>query len=189
MATVKQPSTEISLDNLELFAVPLDNYIAKWIFEDEDGVPASAEHKDQIFVLNNEAAELLWHYEMQTPILCTTKYFKEINTFDISGQEQQSIKKYLFNLGIPFEIKVLIAMQPHIAFVLTWKMVIKYSHNLFFAHDQVVRDKTHNWMLEFHHDGVFTFGRDLIYDGEAETLRNKQVIDEIKKQLAERKKL
>src|SRR5688572_16600528 len=126
---------------------------------------------------------------MQRPTSCSTKYFKTISTFDASTKDQKTIKAYLFDLGIPFSQKVLIAMQPDTGFVLTWKMVIKYSHNLFFAHDQIVWDRSNNWMLEFHHDGLYTFGRDLIFDGEAETLRNKQVIDELKKQLADRKKL
>jgi hypothetical protein len=179
---------KMTLDNLELFAVPLENYIAKWIFKDQDGVPASPEHSDQIFALSNDAAEFLWKHETQLHVACTEKYFKNIATFDSNGKDQKAIKKYLFDLGVPFSQKVFIAMQPHIGFVLTWKMAIKYSHNIF-RYDQRIYDKSSNWMLEYHHDGVFKFGRDFIFDGEAETLRNKQVINEIKKQLADKKKL
>jgi hypothetical protein len=100
--------------------------------------------------------------------------------------DQSTIRKYLFDLGIPFSQKVLIAQQPQTGFILTWKMAIKYSHNLF-RQDQVVHDRTNNWMLEYHHDGVFTFGSDLIYDGEAETLRSNQIIEKIKEQLTEKK--
>ena len=36
-------------------------------------------------------------------------------------------------------------------------MVIKFSSVIFFANDQTIWDSTHEWMLEFHHDYVFTF--------------------------------
>lgn len=152
----------ISLYNLEEFKVPLENYISKWIFTDEKNELASKKHQDQIFPLTKEAASFLWDYEMKLGIQCSEKYFKKVTTFNSQFSNQRTIKKYLYNLGIPFDQKVFIAQQPEIAFLLTWKMVIKYSHNLFFANDQIVRDRTLNWQLEFHHEGVFSFGKDLI---------------------------
>src|SRR5690606_34746775 len=126
----------------------------------------SDEHKDQIFPLTEQAAKFLWDFEMQLEISCTEKYFKTITTFDSSSADQPTIKKYLYNLGIPFGQNVFIAMQPHLGFVLTWKMVIKYAHNLFFAYDQFIHDRTLNWVLEFHHDDFFTFGKDYIFDAQ-----------------------
>jgi hypothetical protein len=158
----------ISLDNIEEFKVPLEAYIAKWIFTDENDQLASNEHQDQISLLTKEASKFLWEYESMLGIICSSKYFKSITTFNSEYSDQQAIKKYLFNLGIPFSQKVFIAQDPDAAFVLTWKMVIKYSHRLFWANDQTVWDKTLNWKLEFHHDGEFTFGEDLIYDGQLE---------------------
>jgi hypothetical protein len=163
----------ISLENIEEFNVPLDDYIANWIFTDESEQRASIEHEDQIFPLTKEASNFLWNYEM--------KLGSEFS-------DQKTIKKYLFKLGIPFDKKVYIAQQPDTAFVLTWKMVIKYSHNLFFANDQTVWNKTLNWKLEFHHDGEFTFGKDLIYDGQIEMIKNKEKLEEALKEMEERKK-
>jgi hypothetical protein len=93
----------------------------------------------------------------------------------------------LYNLGIPFGQKVFISQNPDIGFVLTWKMVIKYSHRLFWANDQTVWDKTMNWKLEFHHDGEFTFGKDLIYDGQIEMHKNKEMLQTALKEMEERK--
>ena len=46
----------------------------------------------------------------------------------------------------------------------TWKMVVKYSPDIFFGNDVIVFDKTLNWCLfYFHHDHLF-FGRDNVYD-------------------------
>lgn len=164
----------VSLDNIEEFKVPLDNYISNWIFTDEDDQLASKEHQDQIFPLTKEAANFLWDYEMKLGIESSDKYYKTVTTFNSEFSDHQTIKKYLFNLGIPFSHKVFIAQQPDTAFVLTWKMVIKYSHRLFWANDQTVWDKTLNWKLEFHHNGEFTFGKDLIYDGQLEIQKNKE---------------
>ena len=187
-ANYKLTEMKIALDNIEQFSVPLDDYIAKWIFTDENDGLASNEHKDQIFPLTEQAAKFLWDFDIQLGIDCTEKYFKTITTFDSSSADQATIKKYLYKLGIPFSQKVFIAMQPYLGFVLTWKMVIKYSHNLFFAYDQVVRDRTLNWALQFHHDNLFTFGKDNIFDAQLEMQRNKEKLDIALKEMEERKK-
>lgn len=178
----------ISLDNIEEFKVHLDDYISKWIFTDENDHLASKEHQDQIFPLTKEAANFLWDYEMKLGIESSDMYYKTVTTFNSEFSDQQTIKKYLYNLGIPFSHKVYIAQQPDTAFVLTWKMVIKYSHRLFWANDQAVWDKTLNWKLEFQHDGEFTFGKDLIYDGQLEMQKNKLKLETALKEMEERKK-
>lgn len=179
---------KVSLDNIEAFKIPLDDYISKWLFTDENDQLASKEHQDQIFPLTEEAANFLWEYEGRIRVFSSEKYFKHISTFDSSASTQQEIKKYLYNLGIPFSQKVFISQQPNAGFVLTWKMVIKYAHNLFWANDQTVWDRTWNWKLEFHHDGVFTFGKDLIYDGQLETLKKKALLETALKEMEERAK-
>ena len=178
----------ISLENIEDFNVPLDNYISKWIFTDENNNLASQEHQDQIFPLTKEAANFLWKYEMNIGISSSEKYYKTVTTFNSNFSNQETIKKYLYSLGIPFKQKVYILMQPDTAFILTWKMVIKYSHRLFFANDQAVWDKTLNWKLEFHHDGEFTFGKDLIFDGQAEMQKNNEMLQTALKEMEERRK-
>ena len=59
----------ISLENIEDFKVPLDEYIAKWIFTDEEDNLASEKHQDQIFPLTKEAANFLWDFEMKINFL------------------------------------------------------------------------------------------------------------------------
>ncbi|WP_316833117.1 hypothetical protein [Pedobacter aquatilis] len=179
---------KITLDNLEQFSVPFEEYTASWIFTDENGSPTSEEHKDQIILLNEQGAKFLWDFDIQLGIACTEKYFKTITSFDSSTADQATIKKYLYNLGIPFNQWVFIAMQPHMGFILTWKMVIKYAHNLFAAFDQIVRDRSLNWALEFHHDNLFTFGKDNIFDAQLEMQRNNEINEIALKKIEERKK-
>jgi hypothetical protein len=165
---------KITLENIEQFSVPLEEYGPRWLFTDEERQLASTEHQDQIFPLKEEAAQFLWNYEHLLGLESSDRFFKTVSVFNSELADQQTISKYLYNLGIAFDHKVFIADQPKTGFVLTWKMVIKYAHRLFWAKDQIVWDKTLNWRLEFHHDGEFRFGKDLIYDGQQEVLRNKE---------------
>ena len=178
----------ISLENIEGFKVLLDNYVSKWIFTDENDQLASLEHQDQIFPLTKEAANFLWEYENKIGTRCSETHFKTVKTFDSEFSDQQTIKKYLYILGIPFDQKTFVAQQPDTAFMLTWKMVIKYAHNLFLGNDQTVWDKTLNWKLEFHHDGAFTFGKGLIYDGQIEIQENKEKLENALTEMEDRKK-
>lgn len=139
----------------------MSDYIRNWLFKDENGNLPSDEFRDQILILQPEAAKYLWDYELNTGIVNTEKYFNSISIFDSSASSKSDIKKYLFELGIPFERIVYIPEQPHTGYILTWKMLIKYAHQLFFLNDQAVWDKSLNWRLEYHHDGEFSFGKNL----------------------------
>jgi hypothetical protein len=156
----------ITIDNIEEFNIPFEDFIGKWIFTDEFDKPAPIEHIDQITILNKEASKFLFDLESKLCIDCTPKFFKNVHKFTPNGTKE--IKKQLYKLGIPFSQKVFFPFNIDMGFVLTWKMVIKYSHTLFWANDQLAWDKTLNWKLIFHHDGEFTFAKNFIYDHEAE---------------------
>jgi hypothetical protein len=175
---------QLGLDTIEYYSLPIEEDICKWIFKDENGNEPTEEHKDQITVLNKEASLFLWKLESSSQIVCSERHFKSITTFQ-GGYvgAGQAVKKYLYQLGIPFRQKVFVAFQPDHGYVLTWKMVIKYSHRLFWAHDQTVWDKTMNWKLEYHHDGEFTFGKNLIYDGQQVTLANRAMLEQALKEM------
>jgi len=62
-------------------------------------------------------------------------------------------------------------------FVLTWKIIIKYSDELFFGSDELIWDKTLNWVLFFDHNDIFYFGKNRIYDSD----RHSDDIEELNK--------
>jgi len=179
---------QLGLDTIEHYYLPIEESICNWIFKDEHGKEPTEEHKDQIKALNREASLFLWNFESNSRIECSRQHFKSVSTFNQATAGKPAIKKYLYQLGIPFRQKVMIAFQPERGFVLTWKMVIKYAHRLFWAHDQTVWDKTMNWKLEYHHDGEFTFGKDLIYDGQQVMLDNRLMLEQALKEMEERKR-
>ena len=149
----------IELKNLPEHSISMEESIFNWMFNDIDGNLPSAEHLDRIFILNKDAAKFLWEIEMNARIICYDLYFNDIEEYNSEYADNDVVKKYLYNLGIPFQQKVFMALQPTCGFVRSWKMVIKYAHQLFFTNDQSVWDDTFNWKLEFHHDGMFTFGK------------------------------
>lgn len=159
---------KLSLDNIKDFAVPLDLSIIGQFFTDEDNLIPTDEHKDQIFLFKKDASRFLWDFEHKVlGIEANPEFYKTVSTYDSNNKERAEIKKYLYNLEIPFKNWVFIAEQPYLGFLLTWKMVVKYSSGIF-NEDQTVWDKTLNWKLEYHHDGIFTFGKDLIYSATSE---------------------
>jgi hypothetical protein len=177
---------ELDLENIEQNTIPFMEYNRNWIFSDENDKLASVEHQEQIRILDKEASNFLWDFEMSLGLSCSSKYFKEITKFDTAFKTEKEIKKHLYNLGIPFSQFVFLSMQPDCGFQLTWKMIIKYSHNIFNGIDQVISDKTFNWRLVYHHDGEFTYGRGYIYDGQNETLKREAIINKTLKEIEKR---
>ncbi len=150
------------LENLEKHSTPLSEHARNWMFRDENMKDISVEHEDQITILTEEASQYLWEMEHKYGIVCTKKFYKNISFYDSQYSTKEEIKKYLYHLGIPFQHKVFMAIDPIFGCILTWKMLIKYAHHLFSFNDQTAWDKTLNWKIEYHHDGEFAFGKDLI---------------------------
>jgi hypothetical protein len=181
----------ISFENIEEHSVPLSEHPRKWLFYDEDTAP-SEEHKDQIIALDPAAAKFLWDFERDIRITSfypdVNRYFRETTKFSFGENMESQVKNWLYNRGIPFSQKVFYSIQPDSAFILTWKMVVHYSADLFFGHDLVVWDPSLNWGLYYDHNDLFTFGRNRIYDGQEEQLKYNALIREINEQIELRKK-
>jgi hypothetical protein len=175
----------ISLDDLEKFSIPMQESALARIFMNDNGDLPSVEHQDQISVLTAEASNYLWDFERKIRIGSfypdIQKYFKSVEQFNVRRNTDDQVKKWLYRKGIPFKNKVFLSFQPHWGLVMTWKMVIHYSANIFFAYDLTVWDRTINWCLYFHHDDVFHFGSDRIYDGQDEQLKLNKLIQDVNK--------
>ncbi len=161
----------ITLENIEEFSVPLDEHLGRWMFEDAEK-NIIIEHKDQIIALNRAASKVLWDLEMQFNIFGKEffegTFFRENLEWKAVGKTDAEIRKWLYNLGIPFDNKVFVSLQPDWGFVMTWKMVIKNFDGLFRANDQSVWDRTLNWGLAYDHNEIFHFGKNRIYDAHVE---------------------
>ncbi|WP_338814623.1 hypothetical protein V9L05_05070 [Bernardetia sp. Wsw4-3y2] len=162
---------EITLENIEEFAIPLSTHILKWKFELEDERELYKEFKDQIIPLNDKASAFLWDFEFSQKFLFldNSDYFKETDCIFADAKTREEVKKWLYQRGIKFDTKVIWTCSKNHAFVLTWKMIIKFWDGIFFASDEIIWDKTLNWVLNSHHEGVLYFSKDRIYDANTES--------------------
>jgi hypothetical protein len=175
----------ITLDNIEKFIIPLQEHSMKYFFETDNKELPSPEHLDQIYPLTKEASVFLWDFESKIRIHSfypeIKKYFRDVEQFSSGESTESEVKKWLYQRGLPFNNKVFISLQPDYGLALTWKMVIHYSSRLFFGHDLTVWDRTINWGLYFHHDDIFHFGKNRIYDGQEEQIKLNELIRGINK--------
>ena len=148
-------SSSPSLDTLNSFAMPLAEHPMRWVFEDDAPLPEP--WQDQVVALEPQAAQYLWDLDFTLRFEPRLSAFRHQHRFDHYFASDDEVKKWLYQRGIPFARWVIWSVHPDSAFLLTWKMVIKFSSVIFFANDQTIWDSTHEWMLEFHHDYVFTF--------------------------------
>lgn len=158
----------ITLDNIEEFSIPLREHPLKWRFEGENDKLPSQEFMDQITPLLPAAARYLWKFESTQRYLgdkfIDSKYFKYREEFVTVGKTTEEVKKWLYQRGIPFDQKVFYVTQPEWGFVLTWKMIIKFWEEIFFGSDEVIWDRTLNWVLVHDHNDVFYFGKDRLFN-------------------------
>ncbi|WP_210150672.1 hypothetical protein [Chryseobacterium scophthalmum] len=180
--------TKMTLENLSEFSIPLSDHPLKWKFESEDTDELFNEFEDQIIALNSEASKFLWNFESTQRYLHSLqdleKHFNQHSELSFKENENKKVKKWLYHKDIPFNQKVFWSHQPDTAFILTWKMVIKFSENLFFSSDEIIWDKTLNWVLICDHNDIIYFAQNRIFNADKhseEKIQIKNAIDEINK--------
>lgn len=161
-----------------------DNFPKVWSFlwSPEEARDISAEHKDQIHFLNEEGTIFLNNLLDATkmtkhlPYYPFREYFGKIDTFTITENCEEKIKKWFYDKGIPFSKYVFVAQDRcGQGVMLTWKMVIKYWEGLFFSEDIFIFDSSLEWAMFYYHESTLYFGTDIIYDVREEERKLMQV--------------
>jgi hypothetical protein len=158
----------ISLENIDNFVISFDQvHTNRFIFEDKNGnIPL--EVQDQVLPLNDEVVIFLRKFEETQKILShypSKKYFKTIEEFRFSVLNEEKIKEWLYKRGISFDHQV-IWRDGTTAFLMSWKMIIRFSDDILVGKDGLIWDKTLNWTLGFEHNGILFWGKDRIYNNE-----------------------
>ena len=149
-------------------------------------------HQEQILFLNEEGSRYIYDF-CHNAYLVTQGFwspfgkgnFKNVEEFDrffATTESWQELKKWLYRRGLPFRNWVYVlpnssSFQP---MLMTWKMVIHYSRDLFIGDDVMVFDATLNWCLVYYHDNHIFFGKDNVYDN-SEDEAMMQALNERKK--------
>ena len=99
---------KIEIENIKNYSLPLCNFEIERFFTDENKLTPTIEHKNQIFMFKDEASKFLWDLEHNVlGFEATTKFYKHVSQFDSNDKSISEIKKYLYNLEIPFSNYVL----------------------------------------------------------------------------------
>jgi hypothetical protein len=126
----------------------------------------SLEFQDQLIALEPAACKFLWDFELTQKQLCSveaiTTCFSTSQSYVNYPANPALLKKWLFNLEIPFDTMVIWLNQPDSGLLLTWKMLIKFSVNIFSFSEQIIWDKTLNWTLIYGMKNDLHFGKHLI---------------------------
>jgi hypothetical protein len=149
-------------------------------------------HQAQLLFLNEAASKFLYKFLSDAHLITsgfwapfekgnfkTVEEFSQLNRTD---ESKQLVKKWLYQRGIAFGNWVYVLQNgPEPAMLMTWKMVIKYSADLFIHHDVVIFDQTTNWCLVFFHEDKLFFGKDNIYDTTEDDKRMEELNERKKK--------
>jgi hypothetical protein len=175
---------KITLEHIHTFSIPLSEHPGKWKFISEKE-QLSNEYKDQIVALNPKASSFLREFKNSQKYLSSTiniaKYFNEVTYFSKTNTTNQNVKKWLYEKGIPFNQRVFCFIENNWGFLLTWKMLIKFSDSLFGGSEVYSWDKTSNWCLIYDHEDVFCFGKNLNYNSEKHSQELKKIEEMINK--------
>ena len=161
----------ITLENVENFSTKLSEHQLKWMFEDLKTRKIRTEVENQIIPLQREAAKFLIDFRstqkhLNDELFKETSYFKKEDAFISKGKPKETIQKWLSEREIPLDRKVFWVNSLNVAFVMTWKMVIQFSDILFFGTNEILWDKTTNWVLSFESNEVFHFVDNLMFNSE-----------------------
>lgn len=181
----------VSLDNIRDFVIEHPGgYTLFGNAEEFNALPAT--HRDQILFLDKSVKKYLYSFTGPSANLLTGdgydpfakgnfKTVEEFTELHQTDEGRQKLKKWLYQRGIPFSTWVFVLYDSlYDPVLVTWKMVIKYSNDIFFGQDVVIFDHTQQWCLSYYHENEMYFGKDPFYDP-TENEQKMQALNERKK--------
>ena len=138
-------------------------------------------HQEQIIFLDKKATKFIYSFVENAGLITGGGWdpfgkgnFAVVEECDHLFQNDESrrlLKKWLYRRGIPFSSWVFLLTCHDQVIYATWKMVIKYSHDIFPVDDTIVFDKTLNWCLLYYHENQMFFGKNNVYDTAADEMK------------------
>lgn len=149
--------SSITMQNLHEYSIPLSESKLQKIFINSENELHLNIVEDQVIALHPKATKYLNTFiNTQNYLLgefVRKQYFKEHKEFIATDKTEEEIKKWLYNLGIPFSQKVILQS----GYILTWKMLLKFSCELFKYDYQLVFDTSLNWLLRYENNHLEEF--------------------------------
>ncbi|MBC7536928.1 MAG: hypothetical protein H7258_14655, partial [Ferruginibacter sp.] len=157
---------KIDFDNTLDHVIPMDNLGRKWRFTDNKYDKLPEKHLDRLKPLDNQAAKFLWDYiakiNLHEDIPFKKDFFLTIKKVKVLDGNEQEIKKWLYQRGLPFDKAVFLSWDQTDAMIVPWKLLIKYFDSFYYggSDDLTIIDQSLNWALLFFHEDEIYFGTD-----------------------------
>jgi hypothetical protein len=145
---------------LEVTTIPMEQFPLRWRLTDPQYRVLRPAHLEQIKPLDRASAARLmemtqpWYREQPF----TPGFFADVVSTPIGGQDDggeiRRVRKWLYQRGVPFKHQVFLSWSDTEAVVTTWKMVVKYWNDLWYAgsDDLAVFDASLSWALFLWHE-------------------------------------
>jgi len=152
---------QIDFTNIGTYTITPDRLKAKWRFINDMYGEIPDEHLDRLKSLNEEASRFLWDFLSMTnlheDIPFKRGFFQIIEKEKILDDNQQEIKKWLFQRGLPFEREVFVSWQSKDAMIVPWKLLLKYFDHFSYA-DFTIFEQSLQWAILFYQEDEIFFG-------------------------------
>lgn len=150
---------------LDFTPIPMEQFALKWRFTDPRYRVLPPIHLEQVKPLSSESSQRLWDQTLplHKGLPFTAGFFDVVESISLNNTESsadRSVRKWLFNRGVPFKSSVYLSYQPDVAIATTWKMVVKYWDDFWYpsSDDLIVVDDSFAWTLFFWHESEAFFG-------------------------------
>lgn len=161
---------KMDFDQLEKHIIPMDNFMFKWRFtEDEyDNLPDL--HLSELKPLDKGGAEFLTEFidtcKLHSDFPFRKNFFRNNDHTRILEGNDKQISKWLYYRGLPFDKKVYLSWDGTNGMITKWKFVVKYWDSLFYggSDDLTIFDPSLEWSLLFFHEGEIYFGTNKEYE-------------------------
>jgi len=155
---------KIGFDNINEQIIPIEKFQLKWRFIEEQYDKLPEIHLEQLKPLNNDASKFIWDYilssGMHNEMPFKKDFYKTVDKARILDTNENEIKNWLYQRGLPFEKEVLLSWQPNVAMMVSWKILIKYFDSFHYgsSDDLTIIDQSLNWAILFYHEDEIYFG-------------------------------
>lgn len=143
----------IRLENIQHYSIQLnEKFFAQ---EDKSGNLLSLEDKAQIITLDKAASAFLWNYQsVSFPVnFGLEDVFSVVQTWNRRVATTEKSRKWLYQRQIELKQEVFVPVNPDLAFIMTWNMIIKYYRSILKLNRQFVWDQSLNWCLYYYETG------------------------------------
>src|SRR6185295_7201050 len=118
----------------DLTSISMNEWPMKWRFTDPKYAVLRPIHLEQINPLAPNSAKRLWEIvgrsRLHDELPFVSGFFDRMESTSVGdshgdAEENGRIRKWLYERGIPFQMRVYLSWQPDLAVRTTWKMLVK----------------------------------------------------------------